>query len=188
MKKTFSLLLIAGASLFFSCNTTAEAGEYSNDEQSETLKGQSGVQDDESDRNVVQVAMGSADHTTLVKAVKAAELVDALSNAGPFTVFAPTNQAFDQLPAGILKNLLKPENKADLIDILQYHVIVGVYPTDRFTDGQEIGQVNGDQIVIGKSGDEITVNGNSKIIASIPAANGVIHVVDAVLLPPAAAK
>jgi uncharacterized surface protein with fasciclin (FAS1) repeats len=145
--------------------------------------GQSGVKDDASAKNVVQVAIGSKDHTTLVAAVKAAELVDALSNAGPFTVFAPTNAAFDKLPAGTVDGLLKPEKKDDLTDILQYHVSVGVFKPEMFQDGQVIGQVNGGNITITKKADGIYVNGTAKIIASIPASNGIVHVVDGVLLP-----
>ena len=148
--------------------------------------GQSGVQDDQSAKNVVQVAVGSKDHTTLVAAIKAAGLVDALSNAGPFTVFAPTNAAFDKLPAGTVDGLLKPEKKDDLVDILQYHVAVGVFKADMLQDGQTIGQVNGSNITIAKKADGIYVNGTAKIVASIPASNGIIHVIDAVLLPPPA--
>lgn len=148
--------------------------------------GQSGVQDDVSAKNVVQVAIGSKDHTTLVAAVKAAELVDALSNAGPFTVFAPTNAAFDKLPAGTVEGLLKPEKKDDLTDILQYHVSVGVFKTDMLQDGQSIGQVNGGNITITKKADGLYINGTAKIIASVPASNGIIHVIDGVLLPPPA--
>ena len=147
--------------------------------------GQSGVKDDVSAKNVVQVAIGSKDHTTLVAAVKAAELVDVLSNAGPFTVFAPTNAAFDKLPAGTVDRLLKPEKKDDLTDILQYHVSVGVFKPEMFRDGQVIGQVNGGNITITKKADGIYVNGTAKIIASIPASNGIVHVIDGVLFPAA---
>ncbi len=101
--------------------------------------GQSSVDDSESQNNVVQVAVSSPDHTTLVTAVKAAALVDALTNAGPFTVFAPTNAAFDQLPAGTVENLLKPDQKAALQNILQYHVYVGVLPTDYMDEGHVLG-------------------------------------------------
>ena len=149
------------------------------------VAGQSAVQDDMSAKNVVQVAMGSKDHTTLVAAVKAAELVDALSNAGPFTVFAPTNAAFDKLPAGTVDGLLKPEKKDDLVDILQYHVSVGVYKLESLQDGQSLGQVNGGNITITKKDGKTFVNGTAQIIASIPASNGIIHVIDGVLLPPA---
>jgi uncharacterized surface protein with fasciclin (FAS1) repeats len=146
--------------------------------------GQSAVQDDVSEKNVVQVAAGSKDHTTLVAAVKAADLVDALSNAGPFTVFAPTNAAFDKLPKGTVEGLLKPEKKNDLTDILQYHVSVGVYKAENLQDGQILGQVNGGNITITKKDGKILVNGKATIIASIPASNGIIHVIDEVLLPP----
>jgi uncharacterized surface protein with fasciclin (FAS1) repeats len=146
--------------------------------------GQSGVKDDASARNVVQVAIGSKDHTTLVKAIQAAGLVDALSNTGPFTVFAPVNEAFAKLPAGTLEGLLKPEKKDDLTDILQYHVSVGVYNADQLQDGQVLGQVNGGNITISKKDGRIMVNGTATIIASVKASNGVIHIIDGVLLPP----
>jgi len=136
----------------------------------------------------VQIAVGSKDHTTLVAAVKAGELVDALSNAGPFTVFAPTNAAFDKLPAGTVDGLLKPEAKESLQDILQYHVSVGVYNTDQLTDGQSLGQVNGGNITISVKDGKTMINGKATILASIKASNGVVHVIDEVLLPPSPAK
>ena len=148
--------------------------------------GQSAVVDKDSKPDIPKIAVGSKDHTTLVTAVKAAELVDALSNAGPFTVFAPTNAAFDKLPAGTVECLLKPEKKDALTDILQYHVSVGVFKEDMLQDGQSLGQVNGGNITISKKADGIYVNGTAKILASIPASNGIIHVIDAVLLPPPA--
>ncbi len=185
MKKIFSLLAISATCFLMSCNGTTETTTDATSETPATvLKGQSGVQDDVSAKNVVQVAVSSPDHTTLVTALQAAGLVDALSNAGPFTVFAPTNAAFDQLPAGTVENLLKPENKDDLVNILQYHVIVGVYNADSFTDGQTVGQVNGDNITMSVKDGKVMINGKASVIASIPAANGVVHVIDAVLLPP----
>ncbi|MDE3143875.1 MAG: fasciclin domain-containing protein [Bacteroidota bacterium] len=184
--KKISLLLIA-ASLFAiaACNSSDSAATSATATSADNkTAGQSGVKDDASQKNVVQVAIGSKDHTTLVTAIKAADLVDALSNAGPFTVFAPTNAAFDKLPAGTVEGLLKPEKKEALTDILQYHVSVGVYKADAFQDGQTIGQVNGDNIKITKKDGKIMVNGTSTIVASIPASNGIIHVIDGVLLPP----
>lgn len=147
--------------------------------------GQSGVSDDMSQKNVVQVAMGSKDHSTLVAAIKAADLVDALSNAGPFTVFAPTNAAFDKLPAGTLDGLLKPEKKEDLADILQFHVSLGVFKMDALEDGKVLGQVNGGKVTITKKDGNTYVNGTAKIIGTVEASNGIIHVIDQVLLPPA---
>ena len=145
--------------------------------------GQSGVKDDVSNPNIVQVAVSSKDHSTLVTAVQAAGLVDALSNAGPFTVFAPTNDAFAKLPAGTVEGLLQPEKKNDLSNILEYHVTVGVYKTESLQDGQNLGQVNGGNIKITKKDGEIYVNDNCKIVASVPASNGIIHVIDNVMLP-----
>jgi uncharacterized surface protein with fasciclin (FAS1) repeats len=145
--------------------------------------GQSTVEDNESQKDVVHVAIGSADHTTLVTAIKAAELVDALSNAGPFTVFAPTNAAFDKLPAGTVEGLLKPESKEALQNILYYHVSVGVYKLENLKDGQTINQVNLDNVTIGIKDGKYTVNG-AEIAATVPASNGVIYIIDGVLLPP----
>jgi uncharacterized surface protein with fasciclin (FAS1) repeats len=184
MKKMNLLIVLLFTSTLFACNS-AEKNEAQNNNTEETQSiGQSGVQDDASQKNVVQVAVSSKDHTTLVTAVQAGELVDALSNAGPFTVFAPTNEAFNKLPAGTVESLLKPESKESLVDILQYHVSVGVYKTDLMQDGQSIGQVNGGNVKITKKDGVFYVNGNAKIVASIPAANGIVHVIDAVLLPP----
>lgn len=173
----FSLFALVAA---LGCNTSTN---NSSTAAVSSPSGQSGVQDDLSQKNVVQVAVGSKDHTTLVEAVKAAELVDALSNAGPFTVFAPTNAAFDQLPAGTVEGLLKPEKKDALTDILQYHVSLGVFKTENLTDGQVIGQVNGGNITISLKDGKVLINGKAKIIASVPAANGMVHVIDDVLLP-----
>jgi uncharacterized surface protein with fasciclin (FAS1) repeats len=145
--------------------------------------GQSGVVDEVSNPNVVQIAAGSKDHTTLVTAVKAAGLVDALSNAGPFTVFAPTNAAFDKLPEGTVTGLLEPAKKEALVDILQYHVFVGVIKTETMQDGQILGQVNGGNIKITFKDGKPIINGKAHILASIPASNGIIHVIDEVLLP-----
>ncbi|MBK7429379.1 MAG: fasciclin domain-containing protein [Bacteroidetes bacterium] len=169
----------------FSCSNSGQenSGTTTPTETDQNVVGQSGVQDDVSAKNVVQVAIGSPDHTTLVAAVKAAELVDVLSNAGPFTVFAPTNAAFDKLPPGTVEGLVKPEQKETLQDILQYHVSVGVYQPEAFTDGQTIGQVNGGNIKITKKDGKIMINDKATIVASIQATNGIIHVIDEVLLP-----
>lgn len=188
MRNNVKNLLTATVLLFaMSCNNSEQenTGAAASSADNSPTTGQSGVKDDLSEKNVVQVAVGSKDHTTLVTAVKSAELVDALSNAGPFTVFAPTNAAFDKLPAGTVEGLLKPEKKDDLTTILQYHVSLGVFKPDMFTDGQSIGQVDGGNITLSVKPDGIYVNGTNKIIASIPASNGIIHVIDGVLLPPA---
>lgn len=160
-------------------NTTATAKP-----ENTLTAGQSAVQDNESAKDVVKVAASSKDHSTLVAAVKQAELVDVLSNAGPFTVFAPTNAAFDKLPKGTVDDLMKPENKEKLQDILQYHVFVGRLDTSTMQDGQTLNEVNGGNITVSKKDGKITINKTANIIATIPASNGIIHVVDAVLLPP----
>ena len=146
--------------------------------------GQSAVQDNESMKDVVKVAVGSKDHTTLVAAVTAAGLVDALSNAGPFTVFAPTNEAFSKLPASTVEGLLKPAQKVNLQNILQYHVTTSSLKTSFFKDGMTLGMVNGDNITIQVKDGKVMLNNTATIIASIPASNGIVHVIDAVLLPP----
>jgi len=150
-----------------------------------TAGGQEAVQDDVSEKDVVKVAVSSKDHTTLVAALKQADLVTSLSNAGPFTVFAPTNAAFDKLPAGTVEGLMKPEKKEDLQNILQYHVTLSAMKAESFQDGQILGMVNGDNVTITKKDGKIMLNNSATIIASIPASNGMIHVIDGVLLPPA---
>jgi len=185
MKKLFGVLLIASATLLLSCNSQEAGNTTSPSTENTTGGGQSNVKDDESAKDVVKVAAGSKDHTTLVAAVKQAQLVDALSNAGPFTVFAPTNEAFSKLPAGTVEDLMKPENKEKLQDILQYHVFVANLSTALMQDGQTLNQVNGQNITIQKSADgKVKINGKANIVTSIPASNGVIHVIDEVLLPP----
>jgi len=186
IKSTASLALVTMAFLF-ACNTAEEKTATNSNATTDlpASAGQSEVQDDLSAKNVVQVAVGSKDHTTLVAALKAADLVNSLSNAGPFTVFAPTNAAFDKLPKGTVEGLLQPEKKDDLVDILQYHVAVGVYKEDMFQDGQNIGQVNGANIIVRKKEGKWMINDVATIVATVPAANGIVYVIDGVLLPPA---
>jgi len=188
-KNVFILLSACMVLLMVSCKSSGTTDDSTVASSSEVSgAGQSGVQDDVSQKNVVQVAIGSKDHSTLVAAVKAAELVDVLSNAGPFTVFAPTNAAFDKLPAGTVDGLLKPEKKNDLADILQYHVYVGSLSAESLQDGQTLGMVNGGTVKVSKKDGKIMLNGTATIVASVPASNGIIHVIDGVLLPPAPAK
>ena len=178
---TFALLLI----ILAACNNQQQATEPASAETAAASGGQEAVKDDESAKDVVKIATGSKDHSTLVAALKQADLVTSLSNAGPFTVFAPTNAAFDKLPAGTLDGLMKDDKKANLQNILQYHVAVAVYKTENMKDGQVIGQANGDNIRISVKDGKVMVNGVANIVTSIPASNGIIHVIDAVLLPPA---
>src|SRR6476646_11291274 len=139
-------------------------------------------------RTIVANAMNSADHTTLVAAVKAADLVDTLNSKGPFTVFAPTNAAFAKLPAGTVDTLVKPENKATLTKILTYHVVAGKLEASSLTDGKKLKTVEGEELTVKKSGDKVMIvdakGGSSTVtIANVNQSNGVIHVVDTVLMP-----
>jgi uncharacterized surface protein with fasciclin (FAS1) repeats len=139
-------------------------------------------------KNIVQNAVNSKDHTTLVAAVKAAGLVDTLSSAGPFTVFAPTNAAFGKLPKGTVETLVKPENKATLTKILTYHVVPGKLEAADLTDGKKLTTVEGEQLTVRNSGGRISIvdakGGASRVtISDVNQSNGVIHVVNTVLMP-----
>ena len=185
MKTVFNLFFVLFCFVVVSCTSGGEstAAETTTEAPATGMTGQSGVKDDASNPNIVQVAVGSKDHTTLVTAVQAAGLVDALSNAGPFTVFAPTNAAFDKLPKGTVEGLLKPEKKEDLGNILGYHTYVGTLKAEYLQDGQSYEMVNGGKIAITVKDGKTYINGNSEIVASIPTSNGMIHVVNEVLLP-----
>jgi uncharacterized surface protein with fasciclin (FAS1) repeats len=133
---------------------------------------------------IVDIAAASPQFSTLVAAVKAAGLVETLSGAGPFTVFAPTNDAFAKLPAGTVDTLLKPENKAKLKAILLYHVVPGaVKSTD--LKGGEVTTAEGQTVKVDLSGGAVKINDATVTKADIIASNGVIHVIDTVLIPPA---
>jgi uncharacterized surface protein with fasciclin (FAS1) repeats len=139
-------------------------------------------------KNIVQNAINSKDHTTLVAAVKAAGLVDTLEGKGPFTVFAPTNAAFNKLPAGTVDTLVKPENKAKLTKILTYHVVPGKLEESDLTDGKKLKTVEGEELTVKKSGSDVMIvdakGDSSKVtIPDVNQSNGVIHVIDTVLLP-----
>lgn len=179
-----TFIVLMGIVLSAAChNATEQSASNPPQQQAAPVSGQSAVQDDVSQKDVVKVAMGSDQHTTLVKAIQAAGLVDVLSNAGPFTVFAPVNAAFGKLPAGTLEDLLKPENKEKLANILQYHVYVGGIKMDNMTDGQVLGQANGDNVTLQVKDGKVTINGKAHILGSVPASNGIIYVIDEVLLP-----
>ncbi|MCG8372421.1 MAG: fasciclin domain-containing protein [Balneolales bacterium] len=152
-----------------------------------TPKGQASVVDNESDKNILQVAIGSSDHSTLVAAVQAAEIEHVLVNAGPLTVFAPVNQAFADLPEGTVSNLLKPENKQQLANILTLHAAPGSYNKEALIKSAERGRklymATGDYLEIRVTGEDVYVGG-AKVIATVPTSNGIINVVDRVILPP----
>jgi uncharacterized surface protein with fasciclin (FAS1) repeats len=134
-------------------------------------------------KDIVDNAAGSADHTTLVAAVKAAGLVETLKGEGPFTVFAPTNEAFNKLPKGTVENLLKPENKGKLTSVLTYHVVPGAIKSEDLKNGQTLKTVQGENLMITEKDGKWFVNGAQITIADVISSNGVTYVIDAVVLP-----
>jgi len=139
-------------------------------------------------KNIIQNAVNSKDHTTLVAAVKAAGLVDTLEGKGPFTVFAPTNAAFAKLPAGTVDTLVKPENKATLTKILTYHVVPGKLEASDLTDGKKLKTVEGEELTVKKADGKVMIvdakgDSSTVTISNVNQSNGVIHVVDTVLMP-----
>ena len=195
MKKTFlSALMVASASVLMlaSCND-AKKTEVSTETATDTTKvaeapaAEAGVMVGGANmvpsKNIVENAAGSADHTTLVAAVKAAGLAETLSGAGPFTVFAPTNEAFAKLPAGAVDGLLKPESKAKLTGVLTYHVVAGAVKAADLKDGQKIKTLQGEELTVGVKDGKVTINGANVTVADVVSSNGVTHVIDAVLMP-----
>jgi len=134
-------------------------------------------------KDIVETAVAAGSFKTLAKALQAADLVTTLKGAGPFTVFAPTDEAFAKLPAGTLENLLKPENKAKLRRILAYHVVSGTVMAGDVVKLQSANAVSGDTVKIGAQNGGVTVNQANVVKTDIIASNGVIHVIDAVMLP-----
>ena len=135
-------------------------------------------------KNIVENAMNADNVTTLVAAVKAAGLVETLSGAGPFTVFAPTDSAFAKLPAGTVDMLVMPENKVKLTTILTYHVVAGAWKASDLKEGEQmVKTVQGGELKITKKDGEVWVNTAKVIIADVISSNGVTHVIDSVLMP-----
>jgi uncharacterized surface protein with fasciclin (FAS1) repeats len=181
------IIFSVAAMMIFTCSTdekasTQEPSSFANN----TPKGQASVVDNVSAKNILQVAVGSKDHTTLVAAVQAAEIEHILVNAGPITVFAPNNAAFAALPDGTVENLLKPENKAMLVDILTRHAAPGTYDVKQLKKEakkkRKVYTATGDYFDVVVKGDDIYVAG-AKILATIATSNGIINVVDKVILP-----
>lgn len=183
MKKFFYPLMLVLVFAGFSCGNQSSENSGTESTGIAPNPGQSAVKDDVSNPNIVQIASGSTDHSTLVAALKAAEYVDALTNVGPFTVFAPTNSAFDALPPGTLSDLVKPENQRKLRDILEYHVLLGVYKPEDFVNGRKIGTADGRSIEVSIAEDGTISINRAKIIGTVPASNGIIHIIDQVLIP-----
>ena len=166
--------------------TTEVAAESQTDESHS--KGQADALDDESNPNILQVAIGSKDHTTLVAAVQAAGIEHILVNAGPLTVFAPVNAAFDALPEGTVETLLKPENKDKLIDILSRHAAAGTYNIKQLKKeakkGRKVYTATLDYLEVTVEGEDIYIAG-AKVLGEVSTVNGYVVVVDKVILPAA---
>ncbi|MEH6535765.1 MAG: fasciclin domain-containing protein [Psychroserpens sp.] len=188
--KTAKRLILIFALVAFVCsckNKNKETSIVSTETETEATSnektGQAFIKDDESTPTVLDIAIGSKDHSTLVAAVQAAQLENVLVNAGPLMVFAPTNEAFAALPEGTVENLLKPENKDALANILKYHVTPGNYSKDFLKKFKKLGQANNQYVKIEVIDGEPMIGG-AKILGSVKAGNGIVHVIDKVLLPP----
>lgn len=196
MKKTFlSLLMVTAliATSITACNSNKTADENADSMAMDSMAVDSMAMSEEGvmvggammvpSKNIVENAVGSSDHTTLVAAVKAAGLVETLSGTGPFTVFAPTNAAFAALPAGTVDNLLKPEMKGDLTKVLTYHVVAGALKAADLTDGMELTTVEGEKLKVTVKDGKVMVGNATVTIADVVSSNGVTHVIDTVLMP-----
>ena len=180
MKIANQIFFVIAAAIMVSCNSGSEQVAATGSESSPAGRGQSGVQDETSAPNIVQVASGSKDHSTLVAAVLAAKLEDALSNAGPFTVFAPTDEAFAKIPQEQLNALL--QDKAALSKVLTYHVVPGQVMAQDVKTGS-VNTVEGSPVSITVQDGKVMINNANVVTTDVVADNGVIHVIDTVLLP-----
>jgi uncharacterized surface protein with fasciclin (FAS1) repeats len=184
MQKNIFKMLVAvsiASATFAGCNNGENKTEETVKATTDSVKEE--VMQPAAPKDIVDVAIGSPDHTTLVAAVTAAGLVETLKGAGPFTVFAPTNAAFAALPAGTVDGLLKPESKAALTKILTYHVVAGAVKAADLKDGQKIKTLQGEEITVAIKDGKVTINGANVTAADLAGSNGVVHVIDAVLMP-----
>ena len=180
MKKKLIAIAAASALVLAACGSDDEATEETVAEVTEETMAEETMPAEAGD--IVAVASGNADFSTLVAAIQAAGLVETLQGAGPFTVFAPTNAAFDALPEGLLAKLLLPENVEVLKAILTYHVVPGKVMSADVTAG-DVATVEGSTIAITTDGG-VKVNGANVVSVDVAASNGVIHVIDQVIVPP----
>ena len=178
-----AFLCIALCLVLFACSaeTGDTSGSASQNTQFTDNHGQAGVKDDQSAPNILQIAIASPDHKTLVAAVQAAELENVLVNPGPLTVFAPNDAAFAKLPEGTVETLLKPENKGKLATIVTSHASPGTFTGELLADGSQIYLATGQYVDVEVRDGDTYVNG-AKILGTVDASNGVVHVVDTVFL------
>ncbi|MDX1618502.1 MAG: fasciclin domain-containing protein [Balneolaceae bacterium] len=179
---TILILLLAG-SLVLSCEVKRDSGSSSQVSTASSNHGQAGVVDENSKANILRIARNSPDHTTLAAAIEAAEIENVLVNAGPLTVFAPTNAAFEALPDGTVEELMKPENKQKLAKILTSHASPANLKKSQLTEDTQVYLATGQYVDVERKDGEIYVNG-AKVLGTIDASNGWIHVVDKVFLFP----
>lgn len=185
--KKLNYLFIIGLLFAFACGGGASTEEAATEETATEMEETTEVVEEpmtEEAKDIVALASETEALSTLVAAVQAGGLVETLQGDGPFTVFAPTNEAFAALPEGTLDDLLKPENKDQLVAILTYHVVAGKVMSTDLSDGMTATTVNGADITISLA-DGAQVNGANVVTADVEASNGVVHVIDAVILPPA---
>ena len=188
MRKLNLLLFFVSAIILTSCNTEAKKDATTKNVTKTEVnqKGQSAVVDKDSDPNALQVAQSLDDFKTLVVAIEAAGVEDALVNAGPLTVFAPVNGAFDKLPEGLVADLLKPENKSKLAYILKNHVAPANFPVKTLEKNvrknRKLYMASGKYLEVTKEGDALFVGG-TKILKSVKVSNGWVHVIGDILVP-----
>lgn len=178
MKKRMTVTVLCLAALAL---VAAGCGSDDNNDTSSAAPAATTMQ---ASNDIVGVAKATPDLSTLVAAVTAGDLVTTLQGKGPFTVFAPTNQAFSDIQSTV-DTLLKPANKADLQNVLTYHVVPGTYTAADLKDGQKLKTVQGDELTVSIDGDTVKVNGATVEKADVNASNGVVHVINKVLVPPA---
>ncbi|MBT8379005.1 MAG: fasciclin domain-containing protein [Ignavibacteria bacterium] len=177
------LIIFLSTLLLFTINSCDKqhSDSSSNETTFENLHGQSGVVDEDSKPHILQIAINSPDHSTLVAGVQAAELENVLVNPGPLTVFAPTNAGFDKLPDGALDDLLKPENKNKLARIITSHAAPGTFDLELLKDGSKLYMATGQYLDVEVKDGDTYVDG-VKILGSVDASNGIVHVIDEVFL------
>ncbi len=186
MKQTLLIMMISSL-IFYSCQKSTETHtQTTTDNPTQEHKGQAAVVDEDSEANALQVAKSLDDFTTLVAAIEAAGVEDAVVNTGPLTIFAPVNAAFDKLPEGTVENLLKPENKSQLAFVLVNHVAPANYPDTQLEKeakkGRKLYMASGKYLEVKQEGEDLYVGG-TKILKTVKVSNGWIHVVGDVLVP-----
>lgn len=185
MKKV--TIFVCAAMFLYGCGgneTTTESAEVMTDNTEAMATDATSMEAEKP--TIVELASNNPQLSTLVQALQAADLAGTLESGGPYTVFAPTNEAFEALPAGTLDNLLKPENKQKLQDILTYHVTSGSVMAADLSNGMKVSTLSEDEVEVKTEGDKVMINDANVTTPNVEASNGVVHVIDKVMLPPSA--